>query len=117
MKKWLLIYTLMMIPLIMVAASYAENKNEAIYENFKIVGTDNVTVNSQAYAGQAKIYQLNGETWKEIQTIQPSDPTYSKQFGVAVAIYGDYALVGACGEGNNSTSTYVNNGAAYIFKR
>jgi hypothetical protein len=60
------------------------------------------TLNS---AGSAYIFKRNGETWTEVQKITALDRRNSGTFGWAVAISGDYAIVGA-----------YNIGSAYFFK-
>lgn len=62
-------------------------------------------------AGSAYIYEFNGLTWTEKQQLLPSVSTASDIFGMAVAIDGDIAVVGAEQSGGASL-----NGAAYVFQ-
>nr|CRH07116.1 Exported protein of unknown function. Containing Cadherin domains [Candidatus Magnetococcus massalia] len=64
-------------------------------------------------AGAAYIYQLSNGSWGQTAKIQASDAGYSDYFGHAVAISGDYALVGAPYADAGGT----NSGAAYLFQK
>ncbi len=46
-------------------------------------------------SGSAYIFQNNSGNWTEITKLTASDGAESDQFGTAVSIYGDYAIVGA----------------------
>ncbi len=62
-------------------------------------------------AGAAYIFARAGTTWTQQQKLLASDGTADDSFGVAVALDGDYLIVGASGDddyGNDS-------GAAYVF--
>jgi hypothetical protein len=68
-------------------------------------------------AGSAYIFELNGGVWQEIDKIVASDREELDRFGSGVSISGDFAIVGAYYEdedtsGNNSKSIA---GSAYIF--
>ena len=60
--------------------------------------------------GAAYIYEYNaGDGWVLSQTLTASDSAAGDYFGWSVAIYGDYAIVGAYNKAQK--------GAAYIFKK
>jgi hypothetical protein len=85
----------------------------AIDGNYAIIGAayqDTTLSNS----GAAYIYELdtNG-TWTEVAFLKTSDITKNDYFGTAVAISGNYAIVGAKGEDTTASGS----GAAYIFER
>ncbi|MEN8194445.1 MAG: T9SS type A sorting domain-containing protein [Bacteroidota bacterium] len=68
------------------------------------VGYDNLQ-------GAAYVYKRNGETWEEIKQLTASDGAAENQFGLAVAIDGDYIVVGSY---DNMTNYY---GGAYVFHK
>ena len=63
------------------------------------------------FTGSAYIFKRNAASWIEQAKIKASDGATFDQFGLAVSINGDYAIVGAQGDINGDR------GAAYIFKR
>lgn len=80
-------------------------KSVAISSDYAIIGAP--IENSQT--GSAYIFIRSGNSWIEQTKIIASDGTTGVQFGISVAIRGDYAIVGA---------PYDNgSGAAYIFMR
>ena len=62
-------------------------------------------------AGSAYIFFRDGTTWKEQAKLVAGDPGVEDNFGYAVAIDEDYAIIGAWAKGGDET------GAAYIFFR
>ena len=60
-------------------------------------------------AGAAYLFHLENGQWQQQQKIQASDARAGDQFGISVALSGDWALVGASGERN------LGAGAAYLF--
>ena len=64
-------------------------------------------------AGAAYIFKRSGATWSQQVKIQANDKQASDNFGVRVALSGDYAIVGAYFEDQGGADA----GAAYIFKR
>ncbi len=67
--------------------------------------------------GSAYIFKNNAGTWSQIKKLVASDRADEDFFGFSVAISGDYAIVGAYQEDENTggTDTKANAGAAYIF--
>ena len=61
-------------------------------------------------AGAAYIFEESGGTWSQTQKIQSSPPVVNAQFGIAVAINGTKAIVGAYRENGSR-------GAAYVFEK
>jgi len=75
-----------------------------IEENYAIIGTTNT---GQAYKSyEANIYKLEGEEWILKQKLSALEQEDSDFFASSVALYGQFAIVGAWG----------NCGSAYIFK-
>ncbi|MDP2176492.1 MAG: T9SS type A sorting domain-containing protein [Bacteroidota bacterium] len=95
----------------------------AISGDYAIIGASreahNVTGNdSLRRAGSAYIFKNNAGTWSQVQKIVSSDRGAHDEFGYSVAIFGDYAIVGAKFEDENTTggNNLYNAGSAYIFK-
>ena len=82
-----------------------------IYQDTIIVGAyGDPTQGSEA--GSAFLFVNNEGNWTQQAKLLSSDGQAFDEFGLSVAVYGDYAIVGA--PHNASTST---GGAAYIFRR
>ncbi|MBN1327022.1 MAG: FG-GAP repeat protein [Candidatus Cloacimonetes bacterium] len=64
-------------------------------------------------SGAVYFYQNSAGNWLERDKVIASDTTVSDEFGYAVAIDGDYALLTAWKDDDNGP----NSGSAYIFKR
>ena len=74
----------------------------------------------EAGAGAAYIFERNGSgVWTEVQKIVASDRTLNDEFGYAVSVSGNYIIVGAHYEDEDTTgnNTLANAGSAYVFKR
>ena len=68
-------------------------------------------------AGSASIFKRQTDgTWKRVQKIVASDRTFSDFFGKSVAIDGDFAAIGAEGDGEDAFGK-LNYGSAYIYQR
>ncbi len=76
-------------------------------------------------AGAAWVYVRNGSSWTEQAYLKSSNTTFLQEFGSAVAISGDFAVVGAFGErgesnfvdGDQTGGNDFDLGAAYVFER
>lgn len=95
----------------------------AISGNYAIVGApyadrDAAGNNPLADAGAAYIFINTNGTWTEVQKVVPSDRSIRAYFGNAVAIAGDYALIGTISDEIGTGGTLVPfAGAAYFFNR
>ncbi len=94
----------------------------SISGDYAIVGAHNEDedINGDNYllnAGSAYIFFNNEGVWEEIQKIVASDRGQEDNFGKAVSISGDYAVVGAFREDEdiNGGNTLTSAGSAYIF--
>ena len=69
-------------------------------------------------AGSAYIFKNNAGTWTQVQKIVASDRASFDWFGGSVDISGDYAIVGANLEDENTTggNTFTSAGSVYVFK-
>jgi len=65
------------------------------------------------FKGTAYIFHRNGAVWQEQARLNASDGAEVDEFGAAVAISGDYVIVGARGDDDKGRTS----GSAYIFKR
>src|SRR5262249_21382453 len=81
--------------------------------------------NSAGSSGAAYIFARSGTTWSQQAYLKASNTGAADQFGYAVAISGDAAIVGAWLESSNATgidgdgtdNTAFGSGAAYSFTR
>ncbi len=80
-----------------------------LYETWMIVGAPNDGVSSTSAGGSAYIYEQSGSSWMLVAKIRSNDSIINENFGAAVAISNDFAVVGDPDEGGN--------GAAYIFEK
>jgi hypothetical protein len=76
-----------------------------------VVGAPGRTVDGQATAGGADIFQFNGTSWVLVQEIAASDPISAAAFGFSVDIGQSGIIVGAPFDSH----LFLNGGAAYIF--
>lgn len=86
------------------------------------VSGDNLIVGSEKDAGTAYIYSRNkggANVWGAVKKLAAATPASTDNFGHSVSINGDYAIVGAPFESQNSNEENMVNrsGSAYIFKR
>ena len=83
-----------------------------IYGDYAIVGAyrdDDDGSNS----GSAYIFVRDGTSWSQQAKLTASDAASNDRFGWSVAIYGDYAIVGAYMDDDDGSAS----GSAYIFVR
>ncbi|MEL6611940.1 MAG: T9SS type A sorting domain-containing protein [Bacteroidota bacterium] len=64
-------------------------------------------------SGAAYIFERVGESWIQQAKLVASDEAANDEFGIAVSISGDYAIVGAW----RDDDTAAGSGSAYVFKR
>lgn len=64
-------------------------------------------------SGNAYVYKRNGTNWTQEALLAPNDGSSNDQFATSVAIYDEYAVLGATNIDIGGTNT----GATYIFKR
>lgn len=82
----------------------------AISGDTAIIGAYGDNDNGES-AGAAYIFHFNGNTWEQSQKLTAFDGAAWDQFGQAVSISGDYAVIGAYGDSDNGPLS----GSAYIF--
>jgi len=91
----------------------------AISGNYAIVGAtyEDGSSDATAESGAAYIFERDGSgNWAEKTILRASNLEVNDNFGISVAISGNYVIVGALGEDGSSNAT-PNSGAAYIFER
>lgn len=90
-------------------------KSVSISGDYAIVGARLHDAGGIKEAGAAYIFKRTGDNWTELAKLTADDGTKEDQFGEAVAISGDYAVVGAYQADAADGTKDV--GAAYVFKR
>ena len=100
------------VKLIAADATAGDNfgRSVSISGDYAIVGAP-FNDDNEGDSGSAYIFFRNGMKWEEQAKLLAGDPGREDNFGYAVAIDGDYAIVGAWAKGGDET------GAAYIFFR
>ncbi len=71
-----------------------------------IVGAPNDSLPEHANAGSVYIFEKNGDEWIEMTKLQAESPSTSGNFGHAVDIYGDYAVVAELNQGSGKIYIY-----------
>ena len=84
----------------------------ALDGNTALIGTGFVTVNGNEFQGAAYLFDGTSGTWNQTQKLTASDGDGFDFFGLAVALVGNTALIGADGAGSDPFS---NQGATYAF--
>jgi hypothetical protein len=79
-----------------------------------VIGASGKDDGGAAGAGAAYVFTQIGPTWTAQQKLLPNNSEANDFFGVAVAVSGDTALVGASGE---DTGANADKGAAFVFVR
>ena len=85
----------------------------------------NQSDNSASFAGAAYVFERTGTSWSQQAYLKASNTDVGDIFGSSVAISGETAVVGAAGEdsnavgvnGNQSSNSALESGAAYVFVR
>lgn len=91
---------------------YAFGESIALSGDTLLVGSP-FDLESGLSAGAVHVYVFDGTTWVEEEVLTASDAQAGDQFGRAVALSGDRALVGAPADDDLGTSS----GSAYVFDR
>jgi hypothetical protein len=92
----------------------------AIYKDYIVVGAyfDEGSTEAIFNAGEAYVFKKNQggmDNWGLIKTLNSSNQSPDDNFGISVAIYDDYIVVGADGDDGLAEST-EGAGEAYVFK-
>ena len=84
----------------------------AISGDYAIVGAYNDDDNG-SNSGSAYVFERGGGSWAQVAKLTAGDGAEGDYFGIAVAISGDYAIVGAYSDDDNGSAS----GSAYVFER
>ena len=82
--------------------------------DYAVVGAYDADAGNVYESGAAYIFRRDGAGWVEQAKITASDAKEGDEFGVSVAIDGDYVVVG---DDNANSDNLRDSGAVYIFKR
>ncbi len=86
----------------------------ALTGDYAVVGATHEDIGANNNQGAAYIFHRTGSTWTQQTKIIANDGAPSDQFGGAVAISGDYVVVGAHQDDIGANS---NQGSVYVFHR
>ena len=86
----------------------------SISSNYVLVGAPNETVDGADKAGAAYVFIRNGTEWSEQTRLLGFEVAGGDEFGFAVSLLGEYAVVGARWHRNNQGAKA---GAAYLYRR
>jgi len=86
----------------------------AISGETAIIGARLAKADGGQFAGSAYVFQLENGVWQQKQKLQPADLQYGDNFGNAIALSGEFAIIGAYGV---DAQRYPDTGAAYIFQQ
>ena len=85
----------------------------AISGDYALVGTLTSSDDKGKRSGSVYVFRREGASWTEQAKLTASDGEEEDRFGCSVAIWGDYALVGATG----GDGRVANSGCVYVFHR
>jgi uncharacterized repeat protein (TIGR01451 family) len=83
----------------------------AISQDMAMVGASGKAISGKAAQGQVYFFARSGSAWIEDQKITPLDGAAFDAFGVAVALHGNTALMGA----SNKAVAYGEQGVVYVY--
>ena len=86
---------------------YYFGRSVAIFDDYAIVGADGADGTGAAY-----IFKEDGKNWIEHEKLSLEDANEKDHFGKSVAIYGEYALIGADRKDEMGNAS----GAAYLYR-
>ncbi len=83
----------------------------ALEGEWAMVGAPGRALGAAPGVGGVYVYKRIGTVWNEVAILVPQDPTPSKNFGIAVKLDANRAIIGARGDDDNGNDA----GAAYVF--
>ncbi len=95
----------------------------SISGNYAIVGASGDDIGANVNQGSSYFYFFNGTTWVQQQKVTAPDGLAGNNFGTAVSMSGNYAVVSAPGctiNGNASQGAlyiFFNNGSSWVYKQ
>ena len=75
----------------------------SLFGDYALIGADG----DDSGSGSAYVFRREGDAWIEQSKLIASDASENDGFGNAVAIFEDYAIIGAHGDDNYTGSTYI----------
>jgi len=85
----------------------------AIWGTRALVGAPQDSSNG-SWSGSAYVFDRNGDAWIEVAKLTASNSITGAEFGRAVSLLGDRALIGAPGYGSNSAYVFEFDGSNWI---
>ena len=79
-----------------------------------VIGAYRRAIGNNARQGEAYVYARSGTSWSEQARLRASDGAADDRFGIAVAVGGDIAVIGA---EHATVGDHTGQGAAYVFSR
>jgi hypothetical protein len=92
---------------------FARNETVALGDGEVLIGVPNDETSARA-AGSAYVFHVDGGTWTQQAKLTLPDGEAADEFGTAVALDGDLALISAPGEGIGGAHSV---GVVYVFER
>ena len=96
------------------AANGAFGSRVAISGNYAIIGSPHLTSNGVNNTGAVFIFFKSGSGWQQQKKIINPNPAQNDYFGSAVAISGDYCVVGSA---SKTIGSNASQGKVYVYKR
>jgi hypothetical protein len=82
--------------------------------DYAIIGSHHDDIETNEDQGSAYIFKRTGTIWLQEAKLTASDGSVNDEFGYAVSISGEYAVIGAI---DDDIETITDQGSAYVFKR
>jgi len=79
-----------------------------------MVGAWGDTAAGQQYAGRVYVYERIAGVWTHVDTLETDNPMFDDNFGAAISIDGDTAIIGAIDVDHGGVT---NAGAVYVFEK
>jgi hypothetical protein len=86
----------------------------AISDNYAVVGSRNDQIGVNQQQGSVSVFRRSGNTWPQQAKLTANNGRARDNFGISVAVSGDYILVGS--PGHDGSSLTEDMGAAYVFQ-
>ena len=85
----------------------------AVSGDTALIGSFGDDIGANANQGAAVVFVRSGSTWTKQEKLTAADGSADDKFGIAVALSGDTAVIGAIGDDVNG----ADQGSAYVFSR
>ncbi|MDF1698611.1 MAG: Ig-like domain-containing protein, partial [Saprospiraceae bacterium] len=88
-------------------------RSVAIFGDYAMVGSYKNNNGNGSNSGGVYVYHFDGSVWSYSEKLVPADNQADDNFGISIAMDGDYAVIGASGDDDAGNAA----GAAYVYKR